>query len=188
MLTSAYTLFDTDIGRCGIAWNAHGISGVQLPERTPSETEARLRRHCNAMPLEPTPAMQRIIEDIVALLSGQQRDLMNATLDMRTLPPFHRQVYEVARSISPGQTATYGEIATRLGMPGAARAVGHALGRNPFPIIVPCHRVLAAGGHLGGFSASGGLGTKQRLLAIEGAKGLTVRDLFDGETSRLPPG
>lgn len=179
MLTPAYALFDTAIGRCGIAWNGHGIGGVQLPEPTPAETEARLRRRSDAMPLDPPADIQRVIEDIVALLKGQQRDLMGATLDMCTVPPFHRQVYEIARTIRPGQIATYGEIAMRLGMPGAARAVGQTLGRNPFPIIVPCHRVLAAGGRLGGFSASGGLETKRRLLAIEGARGMPLRDLFD---------
>src|SRR4029079_6784817 len=97
-------------------------------------------------------------------------ELSAIALDMAQVPPFHRRVYEVARTIPPGATLSYGEIATRLGVPGSARAVGQALGRNPFAIVVPCHRVLAAGGKMGGFSANGGIGTKLRMLSIESAK------------------
>jgi methylated-DNA-[protein]-cysteine S-methyltransferase len=103
------------------------------------------------------------------LLAGGPGDLSNAELDMEGVPPFHRRVYEIARGIRPGMTLSYGEVAARLGAPGAARAVGQALGQNPFPILVPCHRVLAAGGKIGGFSAHGGTATKQHMLAIEGA-------------------
>ena len=92
------------------------------------------------------------------------------------MPALARRVYEVARTIPPGATLTYGEIAARLELPGAARDVGQALGRNPFPLVVPCHRVVAAGGRLGGFSARGGAATKRRLLAIEGA---IAPDLFE---------
>ena len=176
-----YTLFDTAIGRCGIAWGEHGLLGVQLPEPSDRATIARLLRHLSA-PCEPAaaapPAVQRAIDAVVALLRGEtSADLGGIVLDMDGVPAFHRRVYDVARGIAPGATLTYGDIAARLGEPGAARAVGQALGRNPFAIVVPCHRVLAAGGKMGGFSASGGALTKQRMLAIEGA-GVTP-SLFD---------
>jgi methylated-DNA-[protein]-cysteine S-methyltransferase len=103
-------------------------------------------------------------------MHGERVDLTFIQLDMDSLPQFHQRVYEIARSIPPGATLTYGEIATRLGDPGSARAVGQALGRNPIPVIVPCHRVMAAGGKTGGFSAPGGAATKLNLLAIEGAQ------------------
>jgi methylated-DNA-[protein]-cysteine S-methyltransferase len=111
----------------------------------------------------------RAIDEIVALLEGEPRDLTGVMLDMEHLPEFNRRVYAVARTVAPGETITYGEIAERIGERGAAQAVGQALGRNPFPIVVPCHRVLAAGGGMGGFSARGGVATKRRMLAIEGA-------------------
>jgi methylated-DNA-[protein]-cysteine S-methyltransferase len=100
---------------------------------------------------------------------------------MDAVPEFPRRVYEVARTIPPGGTLTYGEVAARLGDARLAREVGQALGRNPFAIIVPCHRVLAAGGMPGGFSASGGVATKMRLLSIEGARAASQLGLFDGD-------
>ena len=112
------------------------------------------------------------MRDIVALLRGKPNapaDLSHIALDMEGVPPFHRRVYELARGIAPGTTLTYGEIATCLGDPGSARAVGQALGHNPFAPVVPCHRVLAAGGRSGGFSANGGVATKLRMLQIERA-------------------
>lgn len=118
----------------------------------------------------PPPDVQRAVEAITSLLDGKGTDLAFVTLDMDGVPDFHRRVYEVARTIQPGSTLTYGEIAGRLGDPGSARAVGQALGRNPFVLVVPCHRVLAAHGRTGGFSANGGTSTKLTLLAIEGAQ------------------
>jgi methylated-DNA-[protein]-cysteine S-methyltransferase len=166
----AYTLFRTSIGACGIAWGTRGIVAVQLPEATESATLARLlRAHCAAVVHRPAQAIQRTIDDIVALLAGQPRDLRHAGLDLAQVPPFHQCVYAVVRNIMPGQTRSYGEVAALCGDRRAARAVGQAMARNPFPIIVPCHRVLAAGGKSGGFSARGGVSTKLRLLAIEGA-------------------
>jgi len=123
----------------------------------------------------------RAVEDMKALLRGEARDLSGIVLDMDAMPSFHRRVYEAARAIPPGSTLSYGEIAARLGAPGSARAVGQALGRNPFAIIVPCHRVLAAGGRTGGFTASGGVTTKLRMLAIEGAATNAQQALFDGD-------
>jgi methylated-DNA-[protein]-cysteine S-methyltransferase len=166
----AYTLFRTSIGACGIAWGARGVVAVQLPEASESATVARLlRAHAGASLQRPGPEQQRIIDDIVALLDGQARDLRHIRLDPRHVPPFHQRVFEVVRNIPPGCTRSYGEVAALCGERHAARAVGQAMARNPYPIIVPCHRVLAAGGKSGGFSAPGGVSTKLRLLAIEGA-------------------
>jgi methylated-DNA-[protein]-cysteine S-methyltransferase len=170
-MATAILLFPTAIGPCGIAWGDAGLLGVQLPEAQPAQTRARLAaRFAGAVGQDPPAAARRAAEGIAALLDGQPLDLLDVALDMTGIVPFHRRVYELARHILPGRTATYGEIAQRLGDPGAARAVGQALGRNPFAIVVPCHRVLAAGAALGGFSARGGLATKRKLLAIEGAR------------------
>ena len=171
MMASGFALFDTAIGRCGIAWGGHGVAGVQLPEAGEPETRARmLQRFPAAGEATPPPEVQGVIDRIVALLRGEASDLSSIPLDMDQVPAFHRRVYEVARGIPPGMTLSYGEIAARAGAPGAARAVGQAMGRNPFPIVVPCHRVLASGGKIGGFSAQGGIATKRRMLAIEGAR------------------
>jgi methylated-DNA-[protein]-cysteine S-methyltransferase len=169
---TSLALFDTAIGRCGITWSESAITGVQLPEGHELETRSRLARRFAEVRVEPpAPHARRAIDDIIALLRGEPRDLLAIELDFTGIPEFHQRVYEVARTILPGQTLTYGEIATRLGAVGSARAIGQAMGRNPFPIIVPCHRVLAAGGKLGGFSAHGGGATKQRMLAIECGNG-----------------
>ena len=169
-MNAGYALFDTAIGRCSIAWNEHGVSGVQLPEPDDRRTRERLLRRRAPLPeAAPPPDVRRAIDAIAALLRGEPRQLDDIVLDWADVPPFDRRVYEVACSIAPGHTLTYGDVAARLGEPGAARAVGQALGRNPFAPVVPCHRVVAAAGGLGGFSAHGGATTKQRMLLIEGA-------------------
>ena len=169
---AGYALFDTALGRCGIAWSARGVVAVQLPEADEATTRSRLARSARGAPeAAPPPAVRAAIEAIAALLAGAKRDLEDVALDESGVPAFHRRVYAAARCSPPGRTATYGELAAQLGLPGAARAVGQALGRNPFTLIVPCHRVLAAGGRSGGFSAHGGVTTKLRLLEIEGALG-----------------
>ncbi len=183
MRSLGFTLFDTPIGRCGIAWGARGVMGVQLPERRDPDTRGRLlRRAPGAQEGAPPPDVRRAMDKIAALLRGEAIDLSAVALDMGGVPAFDRRVYEAARGIGPGATLSYGEVAARIGAPDMARDVGQALGRNPFPLIVPCHRVLAAGGKLGGFSAPGGVATKLRLLAIEGFQasdqpGLFGRDL-----------
>ena len=172
MAEPGFALFATALGRCGIAWGERGITGVQLPEASDPLTRERLRRPPGARETLPPPEVQRAIDAVVALLGGEVDawpTLEAVRLDMGGVPPFHCRVYAVARAIAPGSTLTYGEVAARLGEPGSARAVGQALGRNPFAPIVPCHRVLAAGGRPGGFSANGGLDTKLRLLLAEGA-------------------
>lgn len=166
-----FALFETPIGICGIAWGERGLLGVQLPEASERATRARLqRRFPGAREALPPPQVRRALRDITALLRGDPRDLSSIVLDMQHVPPFHRRVYQAAREIPPGATRSYGELARSLGAPGSARAVGQALSRNPFALVVPCHRVLAAGGRSGGFSARGGVATKRRLLAIEGAR------------------
>jgi methylated-DNA-[protein]-cysteine S-methyltransferase len=175
-----FALFDTPIGACGIAWSDRGVVGVQLPAASEPAARARLRREFpDGRESPPTQEVRRAIEGIVALLSGEARDLSFVELDMRQVPPFNRRVYEVARTIPPGATLSYGEIARHLGEPGAARDVGSALGQNPFSIVVPCHRVLAANGKLGGFSVHGGVRTKLRLLSIEGVQAPGTVPLFD---------
>jgi methylated-DNA-[protein]-cysteine S-methyltransferase len=181
MPDQGFALFDTAIGRCGVAWSGRGLAGVQLPESREEATRARLaRRFPAARESTPPPEVGRAVEAITALLRGEKQDLSAVRLDLEDVPAFHRRVYEVARAIPPGATLSYGEIAVRLGAPGSARAVGQALGRNPFAIVVPCHRVLAAGGRVGGFSANGGVATKLRLLAIEDAHAEEALPLFEG--------
>jgi methylated-DNA-[protein]-cysteine S-methyltransferase len=166
----SFALFDTPIGRCGVAWNARGITCVQLPEPGDRAMRARLLgRFPDARQTAPPAFVQRAVAGVLALLRGEASRLDEVRLDMDGVPPFHRRVYEFARTIPPGATLSYGEVARRLGAPGAARAVGQALRRNPFAIVVPCHRVLASGGKVGGFTATGGVTTKLRLLQLEGA-------------------
>ncbi|MGA7487362.1 MAG: methylated-DNA--[protein]-cysteine S-methyltransferase [Xanthobacteraceae bacterium] len=182
MTEHGIALFDTAIGRCGIAWNGRRVIGVQLPEAHERQTRARLARRCpQARDGSPPQEVQCAIDGIVALLRGEARDLSAIALDMECVPEFDRRVYEVARTIPPGTTSSYGEVAARLGARDLAREVGQALGRNPFPIVVPCHRVLAAGGKVGGFSANGGVTTKLRLLTIERARPGGTPTLFDGD-------
>lgn len=183
MSEAGYHLFDTDIGRCAIAWSERGVAAVQLPEASDAETRGRVvRRVPHAVAAEPPPALEHAVEGMVDLLAGRRSpaaELAWVELDLRGVPEFERTVYEVARTVPAGETVTYGDIARRLGDRGASRAVGQALGRNPWPLIVPCHRVLAASGSLGGFSASGGRALKLRILQIERARGLPVASLFD---------
>jgi methylated-DNA-[protein]-cysteine S-methyltransferase len=166
-----FTVFETAIGCCGIVWSERGITGVQLPERSEAATRNRLlRRFPTARDGVPPAQVRRAIDDIVTLLGGERRDLDYVTIDIGAAPEFHRRVYEAARRIPAGATLSYGEVAERLGDRNLARDVADALSKNPCPIIVPCHRVLAAGGRPGGFSAPGGVATKLRLLTIEGAQ------------------
>ncbi len=170
MKADDYALFETAIGDCAVAWNVYGIVGVQLPEGDVVSASARMaRRFPGASKGEAPPEISAAIDAIVALLEGDEADLSGLQLDLSQTPAFEARVYAGARAIPRGQTRTYGQVATSVGEPGAARAVGQAMGRNPFPIIVPCHRVVAADGRLGGFSAHGGAATKIRLLEIERA-------------------
>ena len=180
MTDQHFALFDTPIGICGIEWGPRGINGLQLPMGNDEKTRTRIRqRRGDISETTPTPEVQEAIARIVKLLAGERDDLRDIALDFDGVPEFNRGVYDIARTIPPGQTTTYGDIARRLGGLELSRDVGQALGRNPCPIVVPCHRVLAAGQKPGGFSAKGGIGTKLKMLAIEGAAVNHTPGLFD---------
>lgn len=184
-LAQGFALFDTAVGVCAIAWNERGVAGVSLPAA--NLAAAFRKRHPDAHGAEPPPAIAAAIARIKNLLEGEHDDLASIELDLEGIGAFEREVYTAARAIPPGQTKTYGEVATALGTPGAARAVGQALGANPFPIIVPCHRVLAAGAKTGGFSAPGGVTTKMKMLTIEGAQPGDAPTLFPDLPLAAPP-
>jgi methylated-DNA-[protein]-cysteine S-methyltransferase len=180
MTDKHFTLFDTAIGICGIEWGPRGINGLQLPMGSDEKTRARIRqRHGDIVEAEPSAEVQGVIARIVELLAGKPDDLLDIALDLDGVPEFNRGVYDIARTIPPGKTMTYGDIAKKLGGVELSRDVGQALGRNPCPIVVPCHRVLAAGNKPGGFSARGGVDTKLKMLAIEGAPVNHTPSLFD---------
>ena len=179
-MTLCFALFATPIGSCAILWGKRGITGLNLPQATEAATRTRvLYRHPDAVETKPPPGVDLAVRDIRRLLAGEAADLSRISLDMSGVLEFNRRVYEIARAIPAGSVSTYGEIATELGDPTAARAVGAALGANPFAIIVPCHRVLAAGGKAGGFSARGGITTKLHILSIERARTSETPSLFD---------
>ncbi len=170
MTAEGFALFPTALGECGIVWGPAGVRGLQLPEASAGEARRRLaRRFPDAREAAPPAEVAGAIACVAALLAGEVDDLLSIALDWSGVPEFERRVYDAARAVPPGSTTTYGDMAQRIGSPGAAQAVGRALGRNPFPIVVPCHRVLAADGKPGGFSAAGGVATKLRMLAIENA-------------------
>ncbi|MBB5052324.1 methylated-DNA-[protein]-cysteine S-methyltransferase [Afipia massiliensis] len=170
-MTMGFALFDTAIGRCGVAWGERGLLGVQLPETDDTRTRSHLlQKASGAREMTPPAEVQKACDAMAELLGGEARDLSFIALDTERLPAFNRSVYDIARTIAPGETLTYGDIATRLGDKLLSRAVGKALGENPLPIVIPCHRVLAANGKTGGFSANGGVTTKFRMLAIERAR------------------
>jgi methylated-DNA-[protein]-cysteine S-methyltransferase len=176
-----FCLFDSAIGWCGVAWCEDArLAGVQLPQADEQATRACMQRRFPRVPqTSPPPDVAKAVSRIRALLEGNHDSLLDVPLDMTGVPAFHQRVYEITRAIPPGRTLTYGEVAARLGEPGAARAVGQALGHNPFAPVVPCHRVLAAGSGPGGFSAEGGVATKLRLLHIEKARFGSEPGLFD---------
>jgi methylated-DNA-[protein]-cysteine S-methyltransferase len=180
MNSQGLTLFATPIGHCGLAWGERGVVGVQLPQASHARTWARLSdRFPEAAHAEPPPTIAGVVAAVGRLLTGEPVDLTGVLLDERGLPAFDRAAWAIARTVPPGETITYGEIAARIGDPQAARAVGRAMGANPFPIIVPCHRVLGADGRMGGFSAAGGVEAKARLLSIERARIDGAPSLFD---------
>jgi methylated-DNA-[protein]-cysteine S-methyltransferase len=175
-------LFDTVIGICGIAWSARGLVAVQLPESDEATTGQRLaKKSRSTRAAEPPPAMLALIADIRRYLSGEQMDFSAVPVDLDGIDDYRRTLYEAMRAIGYGVTTTYGELAKSLGATGweGARNVGEAMGKNPVPVVIPCHRVLAAGKKIGGFSAYGGAKTKEKLLALEGVR-------LGGPASKLP--
>lgn len=188
MLGRAYSIFDTAIGRCGIAWSPSGIVGVQLPEAREIDTRRRLfQLYPEARETRPTPNVEVAIEGIVALLRGEASDLADITLDMSGIHVFDQRTYEVTRRIPRGETVTYSEIARRMGTPSSVRPVTQAIGRNPFVVIVPCHRVLETGSYTDKMSAHGGLISKRRLLSIEGTGSPASKTLLDVLLPVAPP-
>jgi methylated-DNA-[protein]-cysteine S-methyltransferase len=180
MAGRGYTIFDTAIGRCGIAWGDLGVIGVQLPESREIETRRRLfQLFPEARELRPVLNVEIAIEGIVALLRGGSVDFSDVILDMNAIPAFNRRVYELTRTIPRGETRTYGEIAAKLKASGASHSVAQAISKNPFMLIVPCHRVLEAGGYADKISPHGGSISKRRLLSIEGAISPGSKTLFD---------
>jgi len=186
-LVISHCVFDTAIGTCGVAWSERGLMAVQLPARDRAATERRLiaRTHSTRTrstgAAAPTPAIAALIADITRYLAGERVDFSAVPVDLSSLDPFRRKLYETMRALPWGTTTTYGALARTIGLASweGARDVGEAMGRNPVPIVIPCHRVLAAGNKLGGFSAPGGAATKAKLLALEGVR-------FDGGAPRLP--
>ena len=175
-----YTLFDTAIGRCGIAWRSGLVVATALPGEDDASTGRHLlRRVPDAAEAQPDDVAASAIDLVQRLLSGEAANLSAIPVDLDACPAFERQIYALLREVPTGSTITYGELAARAGVPGAARTVGMAMGRNPVPIIVPCHRVLASSGRSGGFSAPGGVITKFRILQIEQAGRDTEALLFD---------
>lgn len=186
--TIGLSIFDTAIGACGIAWSVAGITGVMLPGSSASATLAKLKqRHPDAREATPAAAVQEAIALISRLLGGEHTDLSAIALDMEGVTDLNQAIYAITRRIGPGGTLTYGEIAKAMGDPLLARAVGQAMGSNPFPIVVPCHRVLASGGKTGGFSAPGGVDTKFLILQIEQARKRDPNSLFDSLPLAIKP-
>lgn len=179
MARAAFHVAETALGWIGLVWTSAGISGLALPGPDPARTRRQLaRRFPNAAEQDRPPLVTHTLRLLREMLDGKRVDFATVAVDLADAPAFNRRVYDVAREVGWGETTTYGAIATRLGEPGAARAVGAALGQNPVPIIVPCHRVLAAGGRSGGFTAPGGVLTKLKLLALEGVAPAGQPDLF----------
>ena len=165
--TAHFCLFDTAFGMCGIAWSERGLTALQLPEAEPDATRARLERR-GAVEAEPPPAVAEAIALVRTYFDGAETDFSGLALDLPdSASAERRRIYDVARALRWGETASYGDVAKRAGMPGGARVVGQAMAQNPLPIVIPCHRVLAAGDKLGGFSAFGGTVAKERLLVLE---------------------
>ncbi|MBA3677855.1 MAG: methylated-DNA--[protein]-cysteine S-methyltransferase [Sphingosinicella sp.] len=189
MTNAAFTLFDTPIGRCAILWRGALVIGASLAEADDQKMRQALRRRFpEARAEDPPPVIAAAIEAVVRLLSGEREDFAGIQFDLSAVPEFDRRVLEACFAIPPGETRTYGDIARQLGAPGAARAVGRALGHNPIPIIIPCHRVLASDGKSGGFSAPGGAATKLKMLRIERARRGDHPMLFDELEWSVAPG
>lgn len=176
-----FAVFDSPIGFCAIVWNSRGVVRFLLPEATRAETEARVRELCpDAHPSRPRTWVAALIARVRRHLGGAHDDFADVPLDTEHVPPFFGKVYEALRKVRAGSMTTYGALGRKVGgSTGAARAVGTAMAKNPFPLLVPCHRVVASNGALQGFSAPGGLATKARLLALEGHRPPEQVSLFE---------
>ena len=169
--TGGCGLFDTVIGPCGVGWSERGVTRLVLPGADPEATAERLGGRREALSAVRPPAhIAPVIADVQRFLDGARVDFATVALDLSAVTPFRRSVYEAARRLGWGETVSYGELAQRAGRAGAARAVGQALANNPVAIIIPCHRILASGQKLGGFTAFGGTSAKELLLGLEGVR------------------
>jgi methylated-DNA-[protein]-cysteine S-methyltransferase len=184
-----YAIFDTAVGRCGVAWSDAGVLGVQLPEAREIDTRRWLYRlYPEAREVPPPPNVQIAIDGLVAALRGKAPDFSDITLDLEDIPPFSQRVYDYVRAIPPGETRTYDEIASGLRASGALNSVARAIAKNPFVIIVPCHRVLeTAGDYADRMSPHSGTISRRHLLSIEGVRTTTGKTLFDALLPVAPP-
>ncbi len=188
MVGRGYAVFDTAIGRCGIIWSNAGIVGVHLPEARELDTRRRIfQLYPEAREQRPPLNTETAIDGIAALLHGGDGDLSDVVLDMDGIPRFSQRVYEVTRAIPRSETRTYGELAAQLRPTGALHSVAQAIAKNPFMVIVPCHRVLEPGNYADKISPYGGVISKRRLLSIEGAHAIASRTLFDVLLPVAPP-
>ncbi len=166
-----HIVFETALGWIGLGWSANGVTHLQLPEKDRSATETRLlARGASSEAGRPPPAIEAVVDALMNYASGETIDFSSTPLDLAGADDFRLVIYEQARQLGYGETTTYGSLCESAGHPGMARETGAAMGSNPVPILVPCHRVLAAGGKMGGFSAPGGVFTKRRLLDMEHAR------------------
>jgi len=188
MVGRAYAIFDTAIGRCGIVWSNSGVVAVQLPEAREIDTRRRIFQVHPEAREQPLPLNAELaIEGIAALLQGSDPDFSDVSLDAGGVPAFNRRVYEYACTIPRGETRTYHEIAKALGASGAAHSVAQAIAKNPYMLIVPCHRVLEAGSYADRISPYGGVISKRRLLSLEGADPIASKTLFEVLLPVAPP-
>ena len=165
-----FCLIASAFGPVGLAWSEVGLTRLQLPYADSETTREKLLRSGEAVEAHPPDWLADTVVRLQRYFAGAPTELSDTPLDLGGVPAFHRRLYEEMLQLRWGETVTYGQLAERVGMTGAAQSVGQAMGRNPIPVIVPCHRVLAAGNRIGGFSAPGGATTKQRLLAMEGVE------------------
>ncbi len=188
MMGRAYAIFDTAIGRCGIVWSSTGVVAVQLPEAREIDTRRRIFQvHPEAREQQPSDNAELAIEGVAALLQGGDPDFSAVSLDAGGVSTFHRRVYETTCAIPRGETRTYHEIAKTLGASGATYSVAQAIAKNPYMLIVPCHRVLEAGNYADRLSPYGGVISKRRLLALEGAHPIASKTLFEVLLPVTPP-
>jgi methylated-DNA-[protein]-cysteine S-methyltransferase len=187
----AFFLFGTPLGRCALVWRGHAIVGASLPERDDAAMRGSLsRRFPGSVEADAPPFVRSAADRVARHFSGDAQDFSDLPLDFRQASAFERAVYAAALAIPCGETRTYGDLARAVGQPQAAQAVGIALGRNPVPILVPCHRILAGGGRAGGFSAPGGVATKFAILDVERARSpgeaATLFDTLPLKVRRVP--
>ncbi len=181
MSRRSYAIFDTEVGRCALLWRGEMLTGVLLPAENDDAMRAAIcRRAADAEEAPPPAFVEAAIAKIRKLCLGEAVDFADAPLDRSTIEPLANRIYDILLRTPFGATTTYGAIAEELGDKNLSRAVGAAMGANPFPIIIPCHRVTGAGGKMGGFTAPGGTGTKKKLLDIEGAFAAEKLPLFGG--------